>query len=107
MKILFLTSAHNSLSQRLLIELTDRGRQIAVTLATSDEAMLKSVEENAPDLIIAPMLKAAIPEAIYSKHTCFIVHPRNQRRSRAVVARLGDYEWPADVGRAPRADCWV
>jgi putative two-component system protein, hydrogenase maturation factor HypX/HoxX len=74
-KILFLTSAHNSLSQRLLIELTDRGHQVVVTLATSHEAMLKSVDENAPDLIVAPMLKAAIPEPIYFKHTCLIVHP--------------------------------
>ncbi len=35
MKILFLTSAHNSLSQRLLIELTDRGHHVSVALATS------------------------------------------------------------------------
>jgi putative two-component system protein, hydrogenase maturation factor HypX/HoxX len=73
--ILFLTSAHNGLSQRLLIELTDRGHQVVVTLATSDDAMVKSVDENEPDLIVAPMLKVAIPEAIYSKHTCLIVHP--------------------------------
>jgi hypothetical protein len=73
--ILFLTSGHNGLSQRLLIELTDRGHQVVVTLATSDDAMLKSVDQNEPDLIVAPMLKVAIPEAIYSKHTCLIVHP--------------------------------
>ena len=43
MNVLFLTSAHNSLSQRLLIELTDRGHQISVALATSDEALLNAV----------------------------------------------------------------
>jgi len=75
MKILFLTTAHNSLSQRLLIELTDRGHEVAVTLAPSDEAMLKGAAETEPDLIIAPMLKAAIPKAIYEKHLCLIVHP--------------------------------
>jgi putative two-component system protein, hydrogenase maturation factor HypX/HoxX len=75
MKIHFLTSAHNSLSQRLLIELTERGHSVTVTLATSEEAMLKSVALHAPELIIAPMLKVAIPEAIWSKHTCLIVHP--------------------------------
>lgn len=75
MNILFLTSAHNSLSQRLLIELTDRGYQVSVALATSDEAMLTAVAERAPDLIIAPMLKVAVPEAIWSQHKCFIVHP--------------------------------
>ena len=75
MKILFLTTAHNSLSQRLLIELTDRGHDVAVTLASNDEAMLKGAAENEPELIIAPMLKASIPKAITEKHLCLIVHP--------------------------------
>ncbi len=75
MKILFITSAHNSLSQRLLIELTDRGHQVSVALATSDGAMLTAVAEHAPDLIIAPMLKVAVPEAIWSRYKCLIVHP--------------------------------
>ncbi|HXW70363.1 MAG TPA: hydrogenase maturation protein [Methylocella sp.] len=75
MKIHFLTSAHNSLSQRLLIELEKRGHQVSVTLASSDAAMLQSVAEQRPDLIIAPMLKCAIPEAIWGKHLCLIVHP--------------------------------
>lgn len=75
MKIHFLTSAHNSLSQRLLIELTDRGHKVTVAIASSDEAMVKSVEDQAPDLIVAPMLKAKVPHAIWSKHTCLIVHP--------------------------------
>ncbi|ARN79865.1 hydrogenase maturation protein [Methylocystis bryophila] len=75
MKILFLTTAHNSLSQRLLIELTERGHEVAVTLASSDEAMLKGAAENEPELIIAPMLKAAIPKVITDQHLCLIVHP--------------------------------
>src|ERR1700758_3503424 len=75
MKIHFLTSAHNSLSQRLLVELTDRGHKVTVAIASSDEAMVKSVEEHEPDLIVAPMLKTKIPQAICSKHTCLIVHP--------------------------------
>jgi putative two-component system protein, hydrogenase maturation factor HypX/HoxX len=48
MDILFLTSAHNSLSQRLLTELTDRDHRVAVALATSEEAMLTAVAEHAP-----------------------------------------------------------
>jgi putative two-component system protein, hydrogenase maturation factor HypX/HoxX len=43
MNILFFTSAHNSLSRRLLIELTDRGHEASVALATSDEALLNAV----------------------------------------------------------------
>lgn len=75
MKIHFLASAHNSLSQRLLIELSERGHAITMTLATSAEAMQTSVSAHGPDLVIAPMLKVAIPEAIWSKYTCLIVHP--------------------------------
>src|SRR5579885_1387696 len=75
MRILFMTSAHNSLSQRLLIELTGLGHQITVTIAASEDAMLQSVAAHRPDLIIAPMLKDAIPEAVWSHYTCLIVHP--------------------------------
>jgi putative two-component system protein, hydrogenase maturation factor HypX/HoxX len=75
MKIHLLTSAHNSLSQRLLVELTRRGHKVTVAIASSEEAMVKSVEDQAPDLIIAPMLTKRVPESIWSKHTCLIVHP--------------------------------
>ena len=64
MKILFITSAHNSLIQRLWIELTERGHQVIVTLATSQQAMTTAAKEHVPDLIIAPMLKDAIPEEV-------------------------------------------
>ena len=74
-KIHFLTSAHNSLSQRLQIELAERGHAVTVTLATSEDAMLRSVADHAPELIIAPMLKPAIPDAIWSRFVCLIVHP--------------------------------
>jgi putative two-component system hydrogenase maturation factor HypX/HoxX len=75
MKILFLTTAYNGLSQRLSIELTELGHIVDVALAISESAMLDAVGQHAPDLIIAPMLKRKIPEAIWSKHVCLIVHP--------------------------------
>ncbi|MGQ0444647.1 MAG: hydrogenase maturation protein [Beijerinckiaceae bacterium] len=75
MRILFLTSAHNSLSQRLLIELSERGHEISVCVAATGEAMAGAASREAPDLIIAPMLKIAIPEAVWSRHLCLIVHP--------------------------------
>ena len=75
MKILFLTTAHNSLSQRLFIELTELGHIVDVAVANSETAMLDVVGQHAPDLIIAPMLKQKIPRAIWSKHVCLIVHP--------------------------------
>src|SRR5260370_23497947 len=75
MKILFLTSAHNSLSQRTFVELVDRGHTVIVVIASSEEVMLEAVEREQPDLIVAPMLKKVIPAAIWQKHTCIIVHP--------------------------------
>ena len=75
MRILFITSAHNSLSQRLQVELADRGHAVAVHVATSDEAMVAAVDSQQPDLIVAPMLKRAIPRAIWQRHICLIVHP--------------------------------
>ena len=70
-----LTSAHNSLSQRLCIELCERGHNIRVCVASAAEAMIDAVSREAPDLILAPMLKIAIPEEIWSRHLCLIVHP--------------------------------
>ncbi len=75
MRILFLTSAHNSLSQRLLVELTDRDHEIRVRVVANDEEMTQAAAHEAPDLIIAPMLKIAIPQEVYSRHRCLIVHP--------------------------------
>jgi putative two-component system protein, hydrogenase maturation factor HypX/HoxX len=75
MNILFLTTAHNSLSQRAFVELVDRGHTVVVVIASSEEIMLEAVEREHPDLIVAPMLKKVIPESIWQKHTCLIVHP--------------------------------
>jgi putative two-component system protein, hydrogenase maturation factor HypX/HoxX len=46
-----------------------------LAIASSEEAMVKSVENQKPDLIIAPMLKTKVPQSIWSKHICLIVHP--------------------------------
>ena len=75
MNILFLTTAHNSLSQRAFVELVDRGHQVIVVIASSQEVMLRAVEREHPDLIVAPMLKAVIPASIWQHYTCLIVHP--------------------------------
>jgi len=75
MNILFLTTAHNSLSQRAFVELVDRGHRVSVVIAGCSEVMLEAVEREHPDLIVAPMLKAVIPASIWQHSTCLIVHP--------------------------------
>src|SRR6266566_2823142 len=75
MKILFLTTAHNSLSQRAFVELVDRGHTVVVVIASSEKVMIEAVERQHPHLIVAPMLKKVIPASIWQQHTCIIVHP--------------------------------
>src|SRR5207245_1914505 len=75
MNILFFTTAHNSLSQRAFVELVDRGHKVVVVIASSEAVMLAAVDREQPDLIVAPLLKTAIPASIWQKHTCIIIHP--------------------------------
>ena len=75
MKILSLTHSFNSLAQRLFIELTRRGHEISIEFDINDAVTAQAVELYRPELIIAPFLKRAIPESVWRKHTCFVVHP--------------------------------
>ena len=75
MRILLVASAYNSMTQRVHVELADRGHEVSVELALSDEVMREGVRRWDPDLVIAPMLTKAIPEDIWSARPCFIVHP--------------------------------
>ena len=75
MKILFLTHSFNSLAQRLYIELTRRGHEISIEFDINDAVTVQAVELYRPELIVAPFLKRAIPEAVWRNHVCFVVHP--------------------------------
>jgi putative two-component system hydrogenase maturation factor HypX/HoxX len=75
MKILFLTHSFNSLAQRLYIELTRRGHEVSIEFDINDAVTAQAVELYRPELIVAPFLKRAIPEAVWRNHTCFVVHP--------------------------------
>ncbi|MFE7594998.1 enoyl-CoA hydratase-related protein [Kitasatospora sp. NPDC057512] len=75
MRILLLASAFNSLSQRLHAELRDRLHTVDVQLAGDDEELLDAVRRLKPDLVLAPMLRTAIPRELWSQLTCLVVHP--------------------------------
>ncbi|MDD3763793.1 MAG: hydrogenase maturation protein [Nevskiales bacterium] len=75
MRILFLTHSFNSLSQRLWCELTERGHAVSVEFDIGDAVAEEAVDLWHPDLVIAPYLKRAIPESIWSRLPCLIVHP--------------------------------
>ncbi|HEY2650376.1 MAG TPA: hydrogenase maturation protein [Solirubrobacteraceae bacterium] len=74
-RILLLVSAHNGLSQRVWVALTDLGHEVAVAVVDSDAEMEAAVAQHEPWLIVCPFLKRMIPEAIWSRHRCLIVHP--------------------------------
>ena len=75
MRILFLCHGFNSLSQRLFVELRALGHDVSVEYDICDAVTLEAVDLFQPDLIVAPFLKRAIPQAIWQDHVCLVVHP--------------------------------
>ena len=75
MRILLLTHAFNGLTQRLHAELILKGYEISVEFDIADSVAEEAVALFRPDLIIAPYLRRAIPESIWSRYVCLIVHP--------------------------------
>ena len=75
MRILLLTHAFNSLTQRLGAELSQRGHEISIEFDIADSVTEEAVALFRPHLIVAPYLRRAIPESVWSRHVCLIVHP--------------------------------
>ncbi len=75
MRILLLTHAFNSLTQRLFVELKERHHEVSVEFDINDTVTIEAVQLHQPELIIAPFLKRAIPTAVWRYHVCLVVHP--------------------------------
>ncbi len=75
MRILLLTHAFNSLTQRLGAELSQRGHEISIEFDIADSVTDEAVALFRPHLIVAPYLRRTIPESVWSRHVCLIVHP--------------------------------
>lgn len=75
MRILLLTHAFNSLSQRLWLSLSAAGHELSVEFDINDAATRQALALWRPDAVIAPYLKRAIPEDVWCTTPCFIVHP--------------------------------
>jgi len=75
MRILFLTHAFNSLTQRLWLELEGDGHELSLEYDINDATTRQAVALFKPDLILAPFLKRAIPEDVWRQTRCLIVHP--------------------------------
>jgi putative two-component system hydrogenase maturation factor HypX/HoxX len=115
LRILFLTSAHNSLSQRAYIALTEMGHQVAVAVVESGEAMEAAVAREQPELIVCPMLKKFIPESVWRDHRCLVLHPgpRGDRGPSSLdwAIELEMAEWGATLlqadAEADAGDIWA
>lgn len=77
LNVLLVASAFNSLCQRVYAELSDAGHRVSAVLARpgGDDAVRAAVRGTRPDLIVAPMLRTALPEDVWAHHTCLVVHP--------------------------------
>ncbi|MFO1291985.1 MAG: enoyl-CoA hydratase-related protein [Rubrivivax sp.] len=75
MKILLLTHLFNSLAQRLHVELREWGHEVTVEFDIADAVTEEAVALAQPDLVLAPFMKRRIPESVWSRHLCLVVHP--------------------------------
>lgn len=74
-KILFLCTAHNSLSQRLSLVLQEHGHHVTVELAISPEIMIQASE-------IAKVSGQPFPHPVFCPLHTFGTHPLFIRRCR-------------------------
>ncbi|MGZ8260332.1 MAG: hydrogenase maturation protein [Caldimonas sp.] len=104
MRILFLTRSFNGLAQRLYVELAALGHALSVELDIADAVTIEAVELFRPDLVVAPFLKRAIPEAVWRATPCLVVHPGivGDRGPSALDWAIldGELEWGVTVLRA-------
>lgn len=115
MRILFLTHSFNSLTQRLYVELTGRGHEVSIEFDIADSVAEEAVALFRPDLIVAPYLRRAIPESIWRKHVCLVVHPGivGDRGPSALdwAIQEGEGEWGVTVlqanGEMDAGDIWA
>jgi putative two-component system hydrogenase maturation factor HypX/HoxX len=75
MRILLLAHSFNSLTQRLWVELAARGHAVAVELDIRDSVTEEAIALHRPELVVAPLLKRRIPDSVWRRVRCLVVHP--------------------------------
>ncbi len=75
MRVLLLSHAFNSLTQRLWLELEAEGHEVSLEYDINDATTRAAVALFQPDVILAPFLKRAIPADIWRNTRTLIVHP--------------------------------
>ncbi len=107
MRILLLTHSFNSLSQRLFGVLHALGHTVSVELDIADAVTEEAVAMFKPDVVLAPFLKRRIPEAVWARTLCLVVHPGipGDRGPSALdwAIHRGDAQWGVTVLQAVEA----
>jgi putative two-component system hydrogenase maturation factor HypX/HoxX len=75
MRVLLVTRSFNSLAQRLFVELRSGGHEVSVEFDIADSVIEEAASLFRPDVILAPFMKRAIPESVWRRHICLVVHP--------------------------------
>jgi putative two-component system hydrogenase maturation factor HypX/HoxX len=75
MRVLLLAHAFNSLTQGLWVDLSAQGHAVSLELDIADAVTMEAVSLFEPDVVVASFLKRAIPEAVWRKVPCLVVHP--------------------------------
>jgi len=75
MRILLLTRSFNSLTQRLYVDLVEDGHTVAVEYDIAESVTEEAAAMFAPDVIVASFMRRAIPESVWRRHLCLVVHP--------------------------------
>jgi putative two-component system hydrogenase maturation factor HypX/HoxX len=75
MRLLLLSHLFNGLTQRLFVELRAAGHELSVEFDIADSLTEEAVALWQPEVVIAPFLKRRIPESVWSRRLCLVVHP--------------------------------
>ncbi len=104
MRILLLTHSFNSLSQRLFCVLQALGHTVSVELDIANAVTGEAMAMFQPDVVLAPFLKRRIPENVWARTVCLVVHPGipGDRGPSALdwAIHRGDAQWGVTVLQA-------
>jgi putative two-component system hydrogenase maturation factor HypX/HoxX len=75
MRLLFLTHAFNSLTQRLYVECVRWGHEVSIEFDVHDSVTEEAIDLWRPELVVAPYLRRPIPASVWQRVPCLVVHP--------------------------------
>ncbi len=75
MRVIILSTAFSGLTQRVLTELESLNHTIEQHYGLNEDVLRQQAEKFNPDVIVCPFLTQRIPDDIWSKYICLIVHP--------------------------------